>query len=63
MQHHELKLDSNKANITVEGHLLITFQFLYCPGILAQFVFFLAEYQLSPNKINSTYTMNKSKTT
>jgi len=22
MQHHELKLDSNKANLTVEGHRL-----------------------------------------
>ena len=54
MQHHELKLGSNKTNLTVEGHRLDNLPVPSIPGLLALICFFLAEYQLSPNKINST---------
>ena len=39
MQHHELKLDSNKAIQLLRGIDLITFRFLQCPGVLALICF------------------------
>jgi len=50
----ELKLDSDKANLTVEGHRLINIAVSSILWRPCTNLFILLEYKLLPIKINST---------